>query len=132
MSIWSLYEVVLDCPDPRGLAEWYRGVTGWSYHPGHENADPAGDEWLRLVLPGGGTSLAFQRSDAPVTAWRATGRVHLDLGVPDLEAAHERLTRLGAEPLTGSPEEAGHPDDQFRVYADPVGHVFCVVRDGAI
>lgn len=131
MPTWTLHEAVLDCPDPRGLAEWYRGVTGWPYQPGHETADPDGDEWLRLVPPGGATSLAFQRSDALVPAWRTAGRVHLDLGVPDLDTAHERLVHLGAVPLTGTPEEEGHPDDAFRVYADPAGHVFCVVADGA-
>ena len=129
METWSLYEAALDCPDPRELAEWYRSVTGWAYHPGHETPDPGGDEWLRLVPPGGGTTIAFQRSSARATPWRTNRRVHLDLGVPDLDAAHERLTGLGAVPLTGTPEKEGHPDDQFRVYADPVGHVFCVVLD---
>lgn len=129
MDTWSLREVALDCPEPRELAEWYRAVTGWDYHPGHETTDPEGEEWLRLVPPGGGTTIAFQRSAAPPTPWRANRRVHLDLGVPDLAAAHEHLVRLGAVPLTGTPEEEGHPEDQFRVYGDPAGHVFCTVLD---
>src|SRR5690606_29214616 len=52
MDTWSLREVALDCPEPRELAEWYRAVTGWDYHPGHETTDPEGEEWLRLVPPG--------------------------------------------------------------------------------
>jgi hypothetical protein len=44
--------------------------------------------------------------------------MHLDLAVDDLEAAHERAISLGAR----------HLDTQkkFRVYADPVGHLFCL------
>jgi hypothetical protein len=33
-------------------------------------------------------------------------------------------------PLTGSPAEEGHPDDPYRVYADPVGHPFCATEVG--
>jgi catechol 2,3-dioxygenase-like lactoylglutathione lyase family enzyme len=128
MKPWGLYEVVLDCPEPRELAEWYRRVTGWAYAAGHETVDPDGDQWLALVPPGGGTKLAFQRSGAAVAPWRAGGRVHLDLAVPDLAAAHEQLTAHGAVVLTGAPDEEGHPQDRFRVYADPVGHAFCAVE----
>jgi hypothetical protein len=48
--------------------------------------------------------------------------------VPDLAAAHEHLLACGARPLTGSPAEEGHPDDLYRVYADPVGHPFCATE----
>ncbi|WP_286157013.1 VOC family protein, partial [Streptomyces sp. AA4] len=46
-------------------------------------------------------------------------QAHLDLDVPDLEAAHQRVLGLGAKLLDDSPET-------FRVYADPVGHPFCL------
>ncbi|WP_456789624.1 VOC family protein [Cellulomonas sp. P5_C5] len=39
---------------------------------------------------------------------------------------HEDARRLGARPLTGTPEDGGHTDDPFRVYADPSGHPFCL------
>jgi hypothetical protein len=58
-----------------------------------------------------------------VTPWRGDARVHLDIAVPSLSDAHAHLLACGAEPLTGTPEEEGHPDDLYRVYADPVGHV---------
>ena len=61
--------VVIDCPQPRALAEFYRAAFGWSYVPGHEEDDPDGDDWLQLRAPGGAPLLAFQRSDAPVTPW---------------------------------------------------------------
>jgi catechol 2,3-dioxygenase-like lactoylglutathione lyase family enzyme len=121
-----LRNVVVDCAEPRALAEFYRVALGWSYVPGHEENDPAGDDWLQLRPPEGGPLLAFQRSDAPVTAWRADARVHIDVTVPDLDLVHEHLLACGARPLTGTPEDEGHPEDPFRVYADPAGHPFCV------
>ena len=41
-----LRNVTVDARDPRALAEFYRRLTGWAYTPGHEVADPAGDDWL--------------------------------------------------------------------------------------
>jgi Glyoxalase-like domain len=127
-----VYQVTLDCPEPRDLAEFYRGLLGWTYLAGHEEADPDGDEWLVLQAPGHGLRLAFQRSDRMPRAWREDARLHLDLGVPDLVAAHRHAVAVGARPLTGTPQEEGHADDPFRVYADPVGHPFCLTehRDG--
>jgi hypothetical protein len=128
MEPLALYGLTLDCPEPRALAEFYRRALGWAYAPGHESEDPAGDAWLQLVPPGGGTRLAFQQSPVPVAPWPQGARVHLDVAVPDLDAAHEHLLTCGARPLTGSPAEEAHPEDLFRVYADPVGHPFCATQ----
>jgi catechol 2,3-dioxygenase-like lactoylglutathione lyase family enzyme len=106
MEPLALLEVTLDCPEPRDLAEFYRGLLGWPYAPGHDEVDPAGDEWLVLLPPSGGTRLAFQRSAAAVPAWGQAARIHVDIAVPDLAAAH----------------------DPFRVYADPAGHPFCATE----
>lgn len=79
MAPLALYEITLDCPEPRDLAEFYRRVLGWFYHPGHEDDDPDGDERLVLVPPCGGTRLAFQRSHAAVPPWPGGARAHLDV-----------------------------------------------------
>jgi Glyoxalase-like domain len=128
MEPLALYEITLDCPQPRDLAEFYRRALGWEYAPGHEDDDPAGDDWLVLLPPGGGARIAFQRSDRPVPPWREVARVHLDVAVADLTTAHEHLLACGAAPLSGSPGDEGHPDDLFRVYSDPVGHPFCTTQ----
>ncbi|MBD5785632.1 VOC family protein [Cellulosimicrobium terreum] len=120
-----LRNVVLDSRDPRALADFYRRLTGWEFTPGHETPDPDGEEWLTLDAPGG-TRLGFQRSDATVPPWPGGARVHVDLTVPDLGSGHEHALACGATPLTGTPAEEGHPDDPFRVYADPEGHPFCL------
>jgi catechol 2,3-dioxygenase-like lactoylglutathione lyase family enzyme len=123
---WPLRNVVLDCPDPRALAEFYRTLLRWEYLPGHETDDPDGDEWLVLVAPGG-LRLALQRvPDFVPATWPDPARpprMHLDFPVTDLAAAHDRALAAGARPLTGPPEPS---DDMFRVYADPAGHPFCL------
>ena len=50
-------------------------------------------------------------------------QLHLNIAVPDLDAADELVTRLGATPL----QDKGH----FRTYADPIGHPFCLYRDNS-
>jgi hypothetical protein len=41
-----------------------------------------------------------------------------------MDAAHEKVLALGARPL--DLEDSEHKD--FRVYADPAGHPFCLCR----
>ena len=126
MTTGHLRQPTLDCAEPRELAEFYRQLLGWVYADGHEEPDPEGDDFLLLVDPDRPVRLGFQRSDATVAPWRAGARVHLDLDVDDLDLSHEHAVGLGARPLTGTPEEEGHADDPFRVYADPSGHPFCL------
>jgi catechol 2,3-dioxygenase-like lactoylglutathione lyase family enzyme len=67
-GIPTLRQVVLDCTDARALAEFYRQLLGLRYRPGDEppaagEPDPAGQDWLVLRDPAGGTQVAFHRSD---------------------------------------------------------------------
>ncbi|GEL98769.1 VOC family protein [Cellulomonas terrae] len=126
MTTRHLRQPTLDCAEPRVLAEFFRQLLGWVYADGHEETEPAGDDFLLLIDPDRPVRLGFQRSDATVAPWRVGARVHLDLDVDDLDVGHEDAIRLGARPLTGTPEEEGHADDPFRVYADPSGHPFCL------
>lgn len=45
---------------------------------------------------------------------------HLDVWVEDVDAAQAAVLKLGATRLPGGGES-------FRVYADPVGHPFCLI-----
>ncbi|GAA4664707.1 MULTISPECIES: VOC family protein [Amycolatopsis] len=110
--------VALDCPDPRELAEFYGALLEWS------DLDAAEDgHWVELSGPGGVT-LAFQRvEDYRPPEWPGQDvpqQLHLDLDVTDLAAGQERALRLGAKLLDDSHEG-------FHVFADPVGHPFCLV-----
>lgn len=126
-----LYEIVLDAREPRELAEFYHRLTGWEYVAGHEETDPQSDDWLALVAPGGGARLAFQRSVATTPPWPQGARIHVDLRVANLDEGHRHALACGARPLTGTPEDEARPQDPFRVYADPMGHPFCLVQPSA-
>lgn len=50
-------------------------------------------------------------------------QMHLDIGVPDVNAAGERVVGRGARLLKDN--------EGFRVYADPAGHPFCLYADAS-
>jgi catechol 2,3-dioxygenase-like lactoylglutathione lyase family enzyme len=134
----QLRQVVLDCPDPRELAEFYRGLLGFHYRPGDEppaagEPDPLGQDWLVLRDPAGASRLAFQKVDSlPRVTWPdgpIPQQMHLDLTVrtrAELDRQHERALALGAQLMQDRSDDAEEP---LRVYADPVGHPFCVFLD---
>jgi catechol-2,3-dioxygenase len=110
--------VVLDAPDPRELADFYCRLLGWEINSSNET-------WVTTVSPPGSTKLSFQYEPnyRPPTWPSETDKqqmmLHLDFQVQDLEAAHQHALAVGARPMEWQPQ----PD--VRVYADPVGHVFC-------
>lgn len=113
--------VVLDCPDATALAEFYRVLLGWPDAPvvSYEG------RWVDLHNPGGGMTLEFQQvGEYRRPTWpdpTVPQQFHLDIKVADLDAEQERVLALGATLLDASPD---HPT--WRVYADPVGHPFCL------
>jgi predicted enzyme related to lactoylglutathione lyase len=117
-AVPTLGVVALDCPDPVALAGFYRAVLEWDAPEVAEDG-----HWVTLANPAGGAGIAFQRvPDYRPPAWPSAEnpqQMHLDLEVTDLEAAHERVLGLGAKLLDDEPKT-------FRVYADPVGHPFCL------
>lgn len=123
--------VALDCPRPAELARFYGALTGWELDRDPADAPPPGDDaesvdWLQLRAPGGGPTIAFQRvPDHRPPEWPGSEhpqQVHLDFDVPDLDAAEERLLAIGAR------RHEVQPGKSFRVYLDPAGHPFCLVR----
>lgn len=123
MSLARMRSVVLDCPNPQALAEFYRGVLGGEV----EGADV--DDWVVLTVDG--LRLAFQLADeyAPPT-WPTGERpqqFHLDLTVDNVDAVEPELLALGATKHATQPGEAA--GDSFRVYLDPAGHPLCLCWD---
>ncbi|MCP3799057.1 VOC family protein [Allokutzneria sp. A3M-2-11 16] len=116
----QLETVVLDCPEPLALAEFYNDLLGW----GGVSGD---DKWASVTGPDGAT-VSFQRDPGfRAPTWPEGERpqmLHLDIRVEDIDAEHERVLAVGAKPLG---EVQGSPTDGFRVYADPAGHPFCLV-----
>lgn len=119
-------EIVLDGPDPWRLAGFWAGLLGGTpveWYPG----------WVTLEPPPHGQRLSFQGTGAgspPPAGDGAVRRVHFDVLVSDLAAAHERVIGAGAsftaEHVSPRPGPAGEPV-VWRVYRDPAGHAFCLV-----
>lgn len=119
-GIARMRAVVLDCPDPTALAEFYRELVGG------EIVD-ADDDWV--TLRGEDVRLSFQRADgyAPPT-WPSGERpqqFHIDVTVDDVDAAEVRVLAAGARKHDFQPGER----EDWRVFVDPAGHPFCLCWD---
>ncbi|WP_328292610.1 VOC family protein [Kineococcus sp. NBC_00420] len=114
--------VVLDTPDPRGLATFYAGLLGWELDP-----EDTADDWV-TIRGDGGAPMAFQLAPDHVPPTWPAGEVpqqfHLDLLVADYDSTEPHALALGATPVQ---DDGDHPG--FRVYADPSGHPFCLCLD---
>ncbi|MFF3669705.1 VOC family protein [Microtetraspora malaysiensis] len=122
--IAELQCVVLDCPDPLQLAEFYRSLLGGTVNK-QDRRWALNDNWSTLHTPHG-LVLAFQRaSDYRPPQWPDPSRpqqFHLDFGVPDLDQAQAQVLAWGATVL-----DEGSDGRCWRIYADPAGHPFCLV-----
>ncbi|MGW0433307.1 VOC family protein [Micromonospora sp. NPDC003197] len=122
--IAALQCVVLDCPDVAKLAHFYQSLLGGTVNQ-PDRRWSLDEDWATLHT-GSGLVLAFQRvADHQPPRWPDPTRpqqFHLDLGVPDLDAAEREVLAAGATLL-----DAGDPTRGWRVYADPAGHPFCLV-----
>jgi catechol 2,3-dioxygenase-like lactoylglutathione lyase family enzyme len=122
--IGRLISVVLDCPDPAALAAFYAEVLG-----GEVEAED--ETWIDLKRTDG-DDLSFQLStDFRAPAWPDPERpqqFHLDVRVPraEMDEAERKVLALGATLLEG---DLGGSRN-WRVYADPAGHPFCLCAAG--
>jgi len=138
-TVPAVRQVVLDCPDARALAEFYRELFGLHYRPGDEppaagRPDPNGQDWLVLRHPDGGLGLAFQQVPGlPSPTWPVGPRpqmLHLDTTVPtvdDLFHQRQRALDLGARELL---DRSADEEEPLYVLADPAGHPFCIFVAG--
>ncbi|MEU1005298.1 MULTISPECIES: VOC family protein [Streptomyces] len=117
--IGKLHAIVIDCPDPSELADFYERLLSLSRL----------EDTVEFVVLGTATGrevVAFQRDlDFRPPQWSDPDRpqqMHIDVMVADLDLAEPQVLALGATLLDGSDKPVG-----YRVYADPVGHPFCLV-----
>ncbi len=120
-------EVVVDCREPRRLAEFWSAVLG--YEIIDEEADGpveiAGEEQTaeamrRGVVP---PTIIFLPVPEPKTV---KNRLHIDLRPVDRTTAEEveRIVALGARHV-----DIGQGEQAWTVLADPEGNEFCVLRE---
>jgi catechol 2,3-dioxygenase-like lactoylglutathione lyase family enzyme len=109
--------IVFGCPDSRALGSFYAELLGMRI---------IREDWFVIAqdehsIP----RLAFdEEAEYRPPRWpdpEYPQQVHLDLPVSNLEAAEQEVLRLGATPLQDQGE--------YRSYADPAGHPFCLYRD---
>jgi catechol 2,3-dioxygenase-like lactoylglutathione lyase family enzyme len=112
--------IVFGCPDPRALGAFYAELLDmriiredWVVVAKDESSFP------RLAFGDGPGEYRPPRWPDP----EHPQQLHLDFQVSNLESAEEVALRLGATPL----QDKG----DYRSYADPVGHPFCLYRDAA-
>ncbi len=108
-----LHSITFDCADPAALAGFWAAVTG--YRIGTVNPF--------MAEIGGDGSVGPRMMFIKVPEGKeAKNRMHLDLGVDDLEGEVDRVVGIGAE-LIGRYDEWGATWATFR---DPEGNEFCI------
>ncbi|HEY7047416.1 MAG TPA: VOC family protein [Jatrophihabitantaceae bacterium] len=113
--IGRLHHVIIDCPNPGGLAEFYSELLGLpiTYRS---------DDFVVVARNDTTSGLAFQLApDHVAPTWPdpvVPQQVHLDVMVDDLDVAGPQVLALGARRLPAGDH----------VYADPAGHPFCLIR----
>ena len=113
-SQMELFAATVDAPDAIGLARFYSALLGMPVT--YEGAEGA-------LISGDGKSLMFQQvAEYTAPQWPDPAypqQLHFDIQVDDLDAGEARALELGATRLNGG-------GDSFRVFADPIGHPFCL------
>jgi catechol 2,3-dioxygenase-like lactoylglutathione lyase family enzyme len=108
-----LHHVVLDCPEPRVLAEFYSALLAQPVT--YDSAD-----FVVVSADATSSGLAFQRApDHRAPTWPNPGipqQIHLDVMVESVAEAEPFVLSLGAVRLAGD-----------SVFADPAGHPFCLI-----
>ena len=112
--IGRAHHVIIDCPDPDALAEFYSELLGLPVT--YKSAD-----FVVIARNDTTSGFAFQLApDHVPPRWpdpAAPQQLHLDVMVDDLDVADAQVRALGATALPAGDH----------VYADPAGHPFCLI-----
>jgi predicted enzyme related to lactoylglutathione lyase len=124
-AIARMRSIVLDCPDTRRLAEFYRDLLGWEI----TYVEPPEEGGWITMSDGGPVRIAFQSApDHKPPRWpdpEHPQQLHIDVTVDDLDTAERQVLELGARKARIQPSIK----DDFRVFLDPAGHPFCLCED---
>jgi len=120
-GIAHIRTTVVDCPDPRRLAAFYRDLVDGEIIEDKE-------DWV-VLSDQGRHRIAFQKAaDHRPPRWpdpEHPQQLHLDFTVEDPDRAEAHAVALGATKATVQPDQ----EKGFRVFLDPAGHPFCLCVD---
>ena len=117
-------EFTLDVNDPERMIAFWSQIMHYEPEEQGRYDDPDRVYWLLVDPAGRGPRLVIQRVPEPVTA---KTRVHIDVHVPDIEAAATEAVALGATRVDEAPiAEVGAAWVRL---TDPEGNLFCFVRE---
>jgi catechol 2,3-dioxygenase-like lactoylglutathione lyase family enzyme len=112
--IGRLHHVIVDCPDPAGLAVFYSELLGFP-------VTYRSPDFVVIAANDTTSGIAFQLApDHREPRWpdpEYPQQIHFDVMVDDQQAAARSVFALGASLL----------DREQHVYADPAGHPFCLI-----
>ena len=112
----------LDCPDPIALAHFYQSILG-----GEIESQTDDETWVSLRTETG-VEIGFQQDRHHVRPSWPDGvpqQAHLDFNVSDLDEGEAAVLDVGAVKAETQPRP-----DRWRVFIDPAGHPFCLVKSG--
>ena len=113
-GVGVLYAIVMDVNDLETCGKFWSQVLGTDILYQDER-------YLQLGNKAERPTLLLQRVPEP---HREKNRVHIDLDVPDLDAAVSRVQGLGGDKL----RQLNGYGNEWVVMADPDGNEFCLVK----
>lgn len=117
-------EIALDVNDPERMITFWSQLLEYTLEDDVRFTESDRVYWSLVDPTGRGPRLVIQRVPEPVTS---KPRLHLDVHVPDIEAAATRAVTLGAERVDAKPVvEVGTAWIRLN---DPEGNVFCFVAE---
>ena len=124
MSIAHHVYTAVDCAHPASLARFYAELTGWEVGELEGSEDKV--EWVDL-FHNGVRMMAFQKIANYIPPTWPEGpipqQLHFDFHVKDLDTGESKILAIGAK------RHPVQPGTNFRVYLDPEGHPFCLVKN---
>ena len=112
--VGTLYAITVDVNDLETCARFWSQVLGAEIL--YQN-----DKYLRIGQKGDRRTLLLQKVPEP---HKVKNRVHIDLDVPDLDAAVRRVREVEGNKL----RELNEYGIKWAVMADPDGNEFCLVQ----
>ena len=112
--VGALNHVGIDVADLERAEAFYSAVLGVKRHS-------AWNQYLEFEPLPSGLTVYLQRVPDKKTG---KTRVHIDLTVPDVPAALERVEALGGRAL----RDFAEPGENLAVVADPDGNEFCLIK----